>query len=455
MAIPYEQVLQKPFEEIKHMLEHAQYRELQGFCQHMEIAATGKHAEVLQRAIEHVEKFKGVTSPTPTGFQTGFQQHAARQIDRAKSAGLTGLPKVRGTSSSASSAGEASVLHKFRKHKSDATGASRSRVLLEKVLAAKDVEKPQESSVMPSGKWSPELERKRQEMEVLLAQTREKPADLPGVPALPGSGPEVAGMQTVIDTLGVVVTGINELRAGMADTVKYTDLKQFHVQHSQEIQTYVSSKVDPVIEDQIELKSNVVDLMKDSVAHDDRIGRLESRLEELLELKNKGPDEGFKRIVFKSFPEKISLDDRLDCMKEWMRRNFSKIDFSMNVIYTGSFKDKNRKMTGVGYVQFPSSDIRNAVFDRFESQKIDPPKIGGKSLKVERGRSRIAGDRNKALREAADALKELPDVNKESVDIKWIGKRGVTINEVFAFEQPPGKDLGKFVGEYSRLDADS
>ena len=56
------------------------------------------------------------------------------------------------------------------------------------------------------------------------------------------------------------------------------------------------------------------------------------------------------------------------------------------------------------------------------------------------------------MRDAADVLKKLPNVDEKAVDIKWTGQRGVTIGEGHAFTQPPGNDLGLFDGEFSHLE---
>ena len=440
MATSYDEVLLKPLEEAKTILQQANYRELQGFLQHVGVSAGGKQPELLQRALEHVE------------------QHQAEQTHGSKVSKATAGFTAKG-SAGASSSSTGILAQKFRKAKSATTGVSRTKVLLEKALATKDVEKTQDFGAQDEpGKWTPELEQKRLEMQSLLAQTREVPAALPGVPPLPGGtgadDKEIPGLKAVLDTLGVVVTGINELREGMAATVKYGDLKQFHEMHSKEIQTYVCSRVDPIVEDQVEIKSNVVDLMKDAVYQDERIGKLENRVEELLSSKGKGPDLSFKRIVFKGFPEKIALDDRLECMKRWMEKHFPKLDFTYGVFYNGSFKEKSRKITRVGYAECTSSDIRNAVFDRIEG-KITGPSIGGKTLKVEKARSQSATDRNNALTEAADLLKRQPGLQKEDVQIVWKDKRGVKVKDEVAFEQPPGKELGSFKGDFAYLEADS
>ncbi len=424
-GVSYDEALATPLGELKGTLQAAGYRELQGFLQYVGVNAAGKQAELLQRALEFAEQHKGNEDTVHKSKATGF------------------APPPR-----------AQVHGKFRKAKSEETGASRARVLLEKALVAKqDAEKGDEPT-QRQGKWTPELEAKRQEMQTLLGKTYAPPAELPVVPPLPG-GDDSAKISLVLEKIGEMVVGINELRVGMSQTVKHEELKEFHLKHSQEIQSFVASKVDPVQEDVVELKSNVVDLMKDSVAHDDRIGKLESRLEEFLSSKGRLPDASFKRIVFKGFPEKISLDDRLECMKHWMEKNFPKIDFTYGVFHKGSFKDKSRKISGVGYAECTSSDIRDAVMDRVESGKIQGPSIGGKILEVAKARSQSATDRNVALIEASDLLKEQPGLAAKDVRIEWKGVRGVLVKGEYAYKQPPGKELGGFIGDFAYLEADS
>ena len=255
----------------------------------------------------------------------------------------------------------------------------------------------------------------------------------------------------VMERLGEVVTGINELRTGMSQTVKYQDLQEFHDKHSQEIQTYVRARVDPVVEDVIELKGQVIDLSKDAVEQFDRVGRLEKQVEKLM--KQSKPDTSHQKISFLGLP-KLPLEDRIAAMRDFMKTKFPKIMVKDCSVFFRFVKDKKIfEETNTGYVEFSSTAVRNHVFGLIQGDQAQfQCTIGGKSIDLKKTRTKNAKDRNTALTEAADLLKKQPGVTEADVHIVWTGNRGVKCKEAFAFQQPPGSALGEFMGNFHELE---
>ena len=353
------------------------------------------------------------------------------------------------------------VQGKFTKSSGVETGVSRAQKLLEKSLAGK---KSQESG--PSGdeqpgvtkrsaQWSPELEAKRKHMQELLEQTpAAAAAPLPEAPPLP-AGDLNGKVDLLVERLGQVVIGINNLQEGMSQTVKHQDLKEFHERHSAEIRTFVESKVHPVVEDVVELKSQVLDLTVDAVESFDRIGRLEKKVEQLT--KKSKPDDSYKRISFMGLP-KLSLDDRVSALRDFMSTKFPKILIKdCSIFYRFDREKKTYEATNTGYVEFSSPAVRDHVIKLIEGDAVQfKCVVGGKTVDVKRTRTKNAADRNAALRKAAELIKEkVGTTNADSVTITGLkpgtGDRGVKFKEIVAFSQPSGSGLGEFLGDFCDL----
>jgi len=210
-----------------------------------------------------------------------------------------------------------------------------------------------------------------------------------------------------------------------------------------------------------DLNDRLVKREQASVQETDRVGRLEGTIKDLrmkienLELKaNKGGiDDSYKQIVFLGLP-KIALGERIKAMRAFMDEHFADIGFAKcSVKYKGSYKDGGRTETNVGYVEFASGDVRDTVLDQIQSKDL-VCHIGGKKVDIKRARTQNASQRNRKLRDAADMLKTLVD-NEGDVEIQWgfgSADRGVTVRGVYAYDQPSGKILGTFTGDYAHLE---
>ena len=111
-------------------------------------------------------------------------------------------------------------------------------------------------------------------------------------------------------------------------------------------------------------------------------------------------------------------------------------------------------MTNTGFAEFVSSDVRDFVPKQMETNTKDfKLVIEGKEVAVRRARTRRATERNTALRNAAETLKKLAEMDGD-VEIEWGrdgAQRGVKVKGSYAFLQP-SESLGSFSGEFEHLD---
>ncbi len=263
-------------------------------------------------------------------------------------------------------------------------------------------------------------------------------------------------MGTLLDAkLAPVSTGLQQLNAAVSDLQLNAVHKKEFVNLTVEVER-IRIGCEQEFARSTEMASTLTSLSRNSVIHDDRIGALETQFRNF-NVKGKGKgksgfDDAFNRIAFTKWSDATGLEDRLAAMSAFMAKHFSKVAVSkVGVIHRGSFKDKTRTMTRVGFVEFASSDIRDFVLTKIESKKL---KVDGHAgVGIERARTRNASDRNTALTEAADLLKEHLATTAPELDvvIQWTGRRGVTVGGGYAFGQPSGMSMGEFVGDFATL----
>ncbi len=214
----------------------------------------------------------------------------------------------------------------------------------------------------------------------------------------------------------------------------------------------VDTKAAQALDETKMLHQRMVTAEQGQIREFDRVGRLESEVQELkkqlqsLKL-NAGGDPGYKRLAFLGLP-KVSYETRIAGMRGFMATHFKDVHIeACSVIFSGK-RGEHREATNVGYVQFASSDVRDHVLKIIEDKKHGC-KIDGKQVDIKRSRTRNAGDRNRALQDAADKLKKITG----DVAIQWkSGQRGVTVRGEYAYTQPDGTSLGEFAGDYAHLE---
>ena len=172
-------------------------------------------------------------------------------------------------------------------------------------------------------------------------------------------------------------------------------------------------------------------------------------------------DPAHKRIVFLGVPADISAGERISTLEKWLVDNV-KGQRVMDVgnFYTGSFKDKARKLTKTAYIEFSSTDVRNNVLAHIQEKNLKANLFGVAEIGIKKALPKIALARNGELRDAMDMLKadgrvqrlakELKQPIEKIVERVFVGERGVTVNKVYAFEQSKNAK-GSFVAEYAAL----
>ena len=109
----------------------------------------------------------------------------------------------------------------------------------------------------------------------------------------------------------------------------------------------------------------------------------------------------------------------------------------------------SKQMSSAGYVELSSSDVRDLAMKKIDTEKLHLS-CGGKDLHNKKARSKVAGQRNAALRQASDLLKTHAE-SSDDVIIVWSRESGVTVKGVYAFSQPVGEALGDFIGQFAHL----
>ena len=293
--------------------------------------------------------------------------------------------------------------------------------------------------------WSPELEMRRAQVGEVLARPRDAPPPL-AAPEVAQDVPE--GLGLVLSKLTELTVGVNELRAAQASTVTRADLQEFHEKSNAETRTFVLSQTDPI-------KESVSLLLKSDAKNVERVRRLETRVEKLESSSPTGPDWSFQKLAVTKFPSTVGLEERLAVMRQFMATNFPNVQAQkIEIIHRGNLQErgKNRTMTPVGLIDVGNADLREHLVKTIEAKNLKIS-CGGKELTVTRAMTRSADARNKALRNAADALKEQAGLPAKDVVIEWIDSkgRGVKVKGQYAFEQPRGRDIGSFTDAYAHL----
>jgi len=207
------------------------------------------------------------------------------------------------------------------------------------------------------------------------------------------------------------------------------------------------------------VQSDVVDLGKASIVHDDRIGRLESQFAKL----NTGKSNKFNpndvahlRMSFSGF-KGDSLDDRVATLKAFMDNNFGQETFAcIDTRTTGAWNDQTP--TGESYVQFFCRAARDralkAVRDGKLAENLRSKK--GDKLAVNRYRTDWQRGRDWAMRKSEELIKEKIEAAKltSSTKVEYVqakDERKIVVNGQIAFLQKRADAHGAFLNEFAAL----
>ena len=141
-------------------------------------------------------------------------------------------------------------------------------------------------------------------------------------------------------------------------------------------------------------------------------------------------------------------------MNSFMRAKFAGVHCNCSVYFRKGDSNKDRVMTNTGFAEFVSSDVRDFVLKQMEKNTNDfKLVIEGKGVAVRRARTRRATERNTALRNAADTLKKLAEMDGD-MEIEWSREgqqRGVKIKGSYAFVLPL-EGFGSSSGDFEHFD---
>ena len=303
---------------------------------------------------------------------------------------------------------------------------------------------------------SPVVARHKDQFQEFIARRQATLPPIEHVPPLPGNPDSLTeALAPMTQALNHLVTGVNEMRANL---VTRNDLVEFRELQSEEIKAVVTAHYEP-------LREAVVELQKGQVVDSDRIGRLETRVEnaesggtnfdkvrkQLLD----ESDPAFKQIAFTGFKDSGSasaLQKRIDALRTFASTNFAdKTIANIEVIKNGPWKQ--RKPTGTVVMEFFSRDTRDEALEIAKAKSVYDS--GTKlDLKIDRARTRAQRARNWALRKA----EELAKIEASKLGIPGAGRidftmpvRKVFVGNVLAFQQKRDELRGEFVSAFSTL----
>jgi len=221
----------------------------------------------------------------------------------------------------------------------------------------------------------------------------------------------------------------------------------------------IAEAVDPLWGEMRSVQSDVVDLGKASIAHDDRIGRLESQFANL----NTGKSNKFNpndvahlRMSFSGF-KGDSLDDRVETLKAFMDKHFKQETFAcVDTRATGAWNDQ--KPTGESFVQFHCRAARDRALkavrdgklaENLKSKKGDKLTVNRYRTDWQRGRDWAMRKSEELIRDKIEAVKLTSTTKVEYVQAK--DERKIIVNGQIAFIQKRADAHGAFVNEFAEL----
>ena len=77
--------------------------------------------------------------------------------------------------------------------------------------------------------------------------------------------------------------------------------------------------------------------------------------------------------------------------------------------------------------------------------------IAGKHVEIKPALTSQAISRNSALRRAENVLKQHEQHKNKNIKIHFMGDRGITVDDTFAFVQGKTDDIGEFTAEFDDL----
>ncbi len=220
----------------------------------------------------------------------------------------------------------------------------------------------------------------------------------------------------------------------------------------------IAEAVDPLWGEIRSQQSNLVDLGKASINHDDRIGRLESQFAKLDVAKTgkfNPNDVAHLRMSFSGF-KGDDLDDRVATLKAFMEKHFADREAyaCIDTRTTGAWNDQ--KVTGESFVQFFCRGARDRALKAVRDGKLGENLRSNKGdkLTVNRYRTDWQRDRDWAMRKSEELIKAKVETAKLKVKIEYVqtkDERKITANGQIAFLQKRADAHGSFLNDFSEL----
>ncbi len=305
------------------------------------------------------------------------------------------------------------------------------------------------------------------------------PPGFPVVPPVPGFVPVVdeskAGANVVINKMAADMAvdddesdNVSEA-SEVADEVTNKDImreiktmakqrKHDNKKIRETTRVMIAEAVDPLWGEIRSQQSNLVDLGKASIEHDDRIGRLKSQYAKLDVAKTgklNPNDVAHLRMSFSGF-KGDDLDDRVATLKAFMENHFADRETyaCIDTRMAGAWNDQ--KATSESFVQFFCRGARDRVLKAVRDGKLSEnlKSNKGDKLAVNRYRTDWQRGRDWAMRKSEELIKAKVEAAKLNVKIEYVqtkDERKITANGQIAFLQKRADAHGSFLNDFSEL----
>ena len=225
----------------------------------------------------------------------------------------------------------------------------------------------------------------------------------------------------------------------------------------------VAEAVNPIWDQLRTTENTVTELSKSAIVHDDRIGKLETRMSALsvgsasdARSKPDPNDPARLRLAFKGFEDvkTEALTQRVKILTDFMAANFTDEYYAcVDTREEGAVGHK--KPTNESYVQFFTPEARDRVLQQVKDKSIKCTNSKGKQLEILRAKTAWQRSRNWAMRASEKLIKDKLAANKiTNIKVEYKAdkdSRRILANGSPAFVQMRDEQRGQFTGDFQDL----
>ena len=451
-----EALLALPFDEFKAALPEGDYPDIQAMCKHLGINAKGQRKELERRILEQVEATRAsakALTKTPEGREGRRRSPKAGVTAATLGAAATkeeekekqSKPKAAAENAMAEDDVRTMNAAEFQAKglaggSSSASGASGPASWpVPPGLPQFNLATPAPAVATAFASLSPDIATARRKAEVVRTALASASATV--------DGPTNADLMQKLDRMSQSMALKEDLEAVQLETVRrlrtefQSELTPVRTQLGQ-----VAANTTQALDETKALNERLIAQEQRSVIEFDRVGRLETEIQELrAQMVSSGAgfkrdkfDPALQRVSFTQWPADTSDDAKVQAMKQFMQKHFA----SVQCVYVDHFNEK------ASFVHLATAKAAKSVYDKLAGKKVD----GFQGIKVKPALTAVDLSRNFALFRAEDLVKKDGKAQGKDVEVKKGKDRGVYVAGKAAFQQKERYDpRGGFVNDFVHL----